>query len=142
MTATPSPEELERVLKRLARDLDSKAAVAARTEGLERAEAPIASDAEALRAAAALIRELVGREKWQPIETAPKDGTRLMLWMQPVNDARFQPTDGPHAVFGTWVVWSAAMQREGMKDGWSWYGSAMHCPTHWRPLPAPPVEAK
>lgn len=66
MTA-PSPDELverlERVLKRLARDLDSKAAVAARTEGLERAEAPIASDAEALRAAAALIRELVGRER-------------------------------------------------------------------------------
>lgn len=76
---------------------------------------------------------------WMPIETAPKDGTRVMLWMEPMNDARFKPTDGPHAVFGTWVVWSDAMKREGVRDGWSWYGSPLHWPTHWRPLPAPPA---
>jgi hypothetical protein len=75
---------------------------------------------------------------WMPIETAPKDGTRVMLWMEPMNDARFKPTDGPHAVFGTWVVWSDAMKRDGMRDGWSWYGSPLHWPTHWAPLPAPP----
>ena len=79
---------------------------------------------------------------WRGIETAPKDGTRVMLWMEPMNDARFAPTDGPHAVFGTWVVWSDAMKREGMRDGWSWYGSPLHWPTHWAPLPAPPVQEK
>ena len=89
----------------------------------------------------AIIAALRAQE-WQDIETAPRDGTRVLLWMQPMNDARFAPTDGPHAAFGTWVVWSDAMKRDGMRDGWSWYGSPLHYPTHWQPEPTPPAHDK
>lgn len=50
------PEKLARVLTRLARDLQDKAAVAERTEGLERAAVHLLSDADDLRAAASLLR--------------------------------------------------------------------------------------
>jgi hypothetical protein len=52
--------------------------------------------------------------QWQPIESAPKDGTRLMLW-----DSR----NGGYAVTGAWVAGSAE-DHETI--------------THWQPLPAAP----
>lgn len=52
--------------------------------------------------------------QWQPIESAPKDGTRLMLW-----DSRA----GGYAVTGAWVAGSA---------------DDHETITHWQPLPAPP----
>jgi hypothetical protein len=55
--------------------------------------------------------------QWRPIETAPKDGTRLMLW-----DSRA----GGYAVTGAWVAGSA---------------DDHETITHWQPLPAPPEAA-
>lgn len=52
--------------------------------------------------------------QWQPIESAPKDGTRLMLW-----DSR---NDG-YAVTGAWVAGSV---------------DDHETITHWQPLPAGP----
>ncbi|WP_019658936.1 DUF551 domain-containing protein [Stenotrophomonas hibiscicola] len=52
--------------------------------------------------------------QWQPIESAPKDGTRLMLW-----DSRA----GGYAVTGAWVAGSA---------------DDHETITHWQPLPAAP----
>jgi len=65
-------------------------------------------------------REIVERfernraPQWQPIESAPKDGARLMLW-----DSRA----GGYAVTGAWVAGSA---------------DDHETITHWQPLPAPP----
>jgi hypothetical protein len=73
---------------------------------------------------------------WQPIETAPKDGTRIIAVVA-----------GYHICVGVWVnkAWcyfdasdffSEGMweryQRERAEAGASWE------PTHWMPLPAPP----
>lgn len=60
------------------------------------------------------------RETWQPIETAPKDGTVfLACWV----------TDGgPY--FGA-VQWQY--------DGWVENSEPVGLPTHWMPLPAPPT---
>ena len=54
---------------------------------------------------------------WQPIETAPKDGSRVMLWI-----------DGG-SEFGFW-------------NGRSWddgdFVNDLGAATHWMPLPPPP----
>jgi hypothetical protein len=51
---------------------------------------------------------------WQPIETAPKDGTEILAW------------DGDQHI----VAWF---------DGdWRFSDDRQCFPTHWQPLPAPP----
>jgi hypothetical protein len=59
---------------------------------------------------------------WQPMETAPKDGTRVLLWSE---------------------EWTAACtgQYYGEPRGWGVFydvGMFKHQPTHWQPLPEPP----
>ena len=74
----------------------------------------------------ALIRralEAAEAAAWEPIETAPKDGPRILV-------------EGPHSRGGTYIettdYWGGKWSIEWM-DG---YGA----PTRWRPLPAPPKE--
>jgi hypothetical protein len=79
-----------------------------------------------LRAAGAAERGV-----WQPIETAPKDGTRVLLW----NGYRRS-----YCWFNSYADGSSGWHRQnllgepmGMRD--------MDPDTHWQPLPAPPVGA-
>lgn len=61
---------------------------------------------------------------WQPIETAPKDGTRVLLVIN-------------HGEWGD-AVWTGLWA-----DGWMVsYGKAQANPTHWMPLPPPPIVGK
>lgn len=62
-----------------------------------------------------------GADFWQPIATAPLDGTRVLL-------ASIQ--DRPFAGTGNWV----ARQRM-----WTWAYPLLE-PTHWAPLPAAPKQ--
>jgi hypothetical protein len=67
---------------------------------------------------------------WQPIETAPKDGTFVMLWVggdYPAHCARFE----------IWKDGSAGWVASNHGGVWTCvqFGTA----THWMPLPAPPV---
>lgn len=71
--------------------------------------------------------------KWQPIDTAPKDGTVIlgyekrgivsMYW-----ETYFIRPEGE--VFGFWEL---GVEEEESDDMWT--------PTHWMPLPPPPQEA-
>ena len=55
-------------------------------------------------------------DNWQPIETAPKDGTEILAW------------DGIEHKIARWDE----------PSGW-FLSDWMRCyPTHWQPLPAPP----
>jgi hypothetical protein len=56
---------------------------------------------------------------WQPIETAPKDGTPILAY------------DG-----GIWVAWWF-VTNERIK-GWATLDHVIDDPTHWMPLPDPP----
>lgn len=55
---------------------------------------------------------------WQPIETAPKDGTEILAW------------DGDDRKILRWAL--------GRWDDWDEMPSALGKPTHWMPLPEPP----
>lgn len=69
--------------------------------------------------------------EWQKIETAPKDGTHVIVAvMGVVGEARFYVEDGPE------------------HEGWYWadqhwtdaVGGEPFFPRHWQPLPEPPKE--
>ena len=66
---------------------------------------------------------------WQPIETAPKDGTRI------VAGTRVNHTSG-YSFWDAHVVWFDDEEGEIASDayqGWAWDDY-----THWLPLPTPP----
>lgn len=84
------------------------------------------------------LRQARAGEQWQPIETAPRDGTELLglfpyytsaieggsVWVMRWNDEKFRPNPKPHFEASGWV-WGVQDQRRKQ-------------PTHWRPLPPPP----
>ena len=77
-----------------------------------------------LRATNTELLEALHASEWQPIETAPKDGTRIMLWLS-------GPIRRPKAIFGRWCPRYSGFW---MTD----VGGAK--PTHWMPSPDPPKQ--
>lgn len=77
-------------------------------------------------------RESTSRE-WQPIETAPKDGTVVLLW-------------GPYCINvtaaaysrGQWVCSADGAQAIESQSDFGTELATFEVPTHWMPLPAPP----
>lgn len=76
--------------------------------------------------------------EWQPIETAPKDGTDVLLWGKWAGEVS-GPTEN--------IVIDIGFFTDGSSDyaGKFWWalktGDAYMCwinPTHWMPLPTPP----
>lgn len=71
--------------------------------------------------------QLTRTEGWQPIGTAPRDGTHIDLWLVATNGDQYRLTDC-HFV----------------ESRQQWHGIAEYIwdddesPTHWRPFPAPP----
>lgn len=71
-------------------------------------------------------------DPWQPIETAPKDGTEVMLWLRSpfdrVEKARW---------YEPWHNWTTGDLPHDPEIG-DVYGIGCAVPTHWMPLPKPP----
>jgi hypothetical protein len=81
---------------------------------------------------------------WQPIETAPKDGTAVLIMRDiwpGTNTGRADECNGYNTYVAEW--WAD----EGPSGNWVCYMDSVLdpiCPihpTHWMPLPAPPIEA-
>ena len=71
------------------------------------------------------LRKAEAANQWQPIETAPKDGTHVLLW------ATRHSMLAPHPEF---IVGA-------YRNGW-WSGpSTLSHVIHWMPLPAAPTSA-
>lgn len=68
--------------------------------------------------------------EWQPIETAPRDGSEILLWVGRAWNGRL-PFVGSYW-FGneTKGFWMNEFYNGGQVPNFA--------PTHWRPLPAPP----
>jgi hypothetical protein len=90
-------------------------------------------DLLAAAASLAALAQAPVAQGWQPIETAPKDGTEVLLWLQPpynsIEKARW---------FDLWGNWQIGEFPED-SDEYCGIGSAL--PTHWMPIPTPPVIA-
>lgn len=71
------------------------------------------------------------KQSWQPIETAPKDGTVVLCWDE------FKECD---------LMWYGIIQQwNEPKDilGWMYVATNTECyPTHWMPLPKPPTDER
>jgi hypothetical protein len=64
--------------------------------------------------------------EWQPIETAPRDGTRIIVY-RPKFDGNYIPQVG----YDFWMTGSYYSE--------CWGKSRKDCPpTHWMPFPEPP----
>lgn len=72
--------------------------------------------------------------QWQGIETAPKDGTRVLIFSE------------GHVCIAYWSEDAYFGETEYARPGWQifncemdhWYSVATETPTHWQPLPEPP----
>lgn len=62
--------------------------------------------------------------EWQPIVTAPRDGTRLLLWTGNMST--------------TGMIWSTTVGWWDKEICHKWIHGSSVDPTHWMPLPAPP----
>lgn len=69
--------------------------------------------------------------KWRPIETAPKDGTIILVygyWDGELSEKDIErEVWKAHFNLGTWCL-----------DGSEFYAVEIANPTHWMPLPEPP----
>ena len=108
------------------------------------------TDDERMAAWAALIVRAVNCHKeprmsdWQPIETAPKDGARIIL-------AKIIPADEDREA-AVWWACAGRWQPERVLSGtgghirrqaqWTDGVDNLGEPTHWMPLPAPPKAAE
>lgn len=92
---------------------------------------------ELLRDVKNALRQLLDAQKWREIETAPKDGTPVLLCDERTGSMR-------------WAVWAQLPSHaEGHNSDWlGWRDGTIEAggqtvgviPTHWRPLPLPPLK--
>lgn len=81
-------------------------------------------------------------KNWQPIETAPKDGTKVLIWEQysrtPVVTSYSGYTNKWGQVVGSW----SACKEHYDVDGDAWLTDRLYQDliTHWMPLPEPPKQ--
>ena len=68
--------------------------------------------------------------EWRPIETAPRDGTRIDIWGTNPDGSGCRVAN---VCWGPVADW---MGRE--RADWQHYHVDAFTPTHWMPLPSPP----
>lgn len=69
---------------------------------------------------------------WKPIETAPKDGREILLWLP----APYSRVEKAHW-FEIWGNWQSCDFIEPTDE---YCGIGSELPTHWQPLPEPPTK--
>ena len=92
-------------------------------EVLDAVFAPLKPESEAALAAPARS------EAWRPIATAPKDGTRVLLWCGEEIEVGYWSLTGwagTPSERGAWIIYEARIDT-----------IELH-PTYWQPLPLPP----
>lgn len=70
------------------------------------------------------------QDEWQPIDTAPRDGTRILGWCGNYTDICY--------LENKWIDSAVGLQKVWMTDSCVDFGGYEN-PTHWMPLPNPPA---
>lgn len=86
-----------------------------------------------LYSGASASRAVSGEPTWQPIETASKDGTRILA----------TGSNGSKLVVEAYYLCPSEetrLEQPEAREGWYWRGPIAE-PTHWMPLPASPSAA-
>ena len=68
--------------------------------------------------------------EWQPMETAPKDGTRILAWCLGAYDGPAATAVSWHSTYKVW--WQDPNEA-------TEYDPDDMAPSHWMPLPEPPA---
>lgn len=79
--------------------------------------------------------------EWQPIETAPKDGTWFLTCRAGEEHKQFMYEIGCYDPYmlPEYIEVDGGLFRKEMKPGYEWTGfNNFHRATHWMPLPEPP----
>jgi hypothetical protein len=118
MSPNDAMKDIERLIDEYARDARA---------GIGK---PRKSRAALLAAIGKLVSSTQPAELWQPIETAPKDGTPILLGFP-----------DSHSGEGRWMGDSS--RNHWGEVGWFEFSDDVLCdrpskPTHWQPLPPPP----
>jgi hypothetical protein len=72
---------------------------------------------------------------WQPIETAPRDGSRILVWFRTHGAVSVSWDDPDGDTDSKWAIWCV----DDFKHGpWSVRGYREGDDTHWMPLPDGP----
>lgn len=74
---------------------------------------------------------------WQPIETAPKDGTAILTVVAGFEPSVSQWVD--RKVKARWCIDPETFMEQAHFEEYFW--NTRYEPTHWMPLPAPPKES-
>lgn len=88
---------------------------------------------EGIRAVLAATRTPDAAGGWEAIESAPRDGTRILL----IGHRGDQIDIGEYGAHGRYLG-----KVQGYEVCWSTAPGYKVTPTHWRPLPAPPSDAQ
>ena len=72
--------------------------------------------------------------EWKPIETAPKDGSKILL-ADYSGLKNYGVKDGMWIASGFWEPPESNLERGHWTDKVEW----LYSPTHWMPLPQPPA---
>lgn len=70
------------------------------------------------------------QQQWQSIESAPKDGTRILVYLRPLPQHAEMHVDAQHS-------WCDKAHWTNYNGG-GWVHYQLGIPTHWMPLPTPP----
>jgi|DEB0MinimDraft_3_1074331.scaffolds.fasta_scaffold139672_2 hypothetical protein len=73
--------------------------------------------------------------EWQPIETAPKDGTRVLAYWPDVYE--INAATQVESWYGPWAPWGSKEMLLTWQSAFEW-ADGDNSPTHWMPLPNPP----
>ncbi|HZW25151.1 MAG TPA: DUF551 domain-containing protein [Gallionella sp.] len=104
------------------------------TEHFEREWYLRGDELEQLRAELAASREREARMQLQPIDTAPRDGTWVLLGYFPSYMEGVQQGGIPEIAYWSSGAWAN-------NCGKALATAGPFSPTHWMPLPAPPIAA-